>query len=150
MEEKFCRLCQTQKRLQDFAWKSKVNNKKQSYCKDCQNIRSKDHYKKNRELYLVKAKKRNKIVLGQIQEYVWQYLSAHPCIDCGESDIVVLEFDHQGDKRYTLSEIIKGRSSLMRVKKEIEKCTVRCANCHRKKTAKDFGWKKAKFSKLPL
>jgi hypothetical protein len=29
-----------------------------------------------------------------------------------------------------------------RVRAEIEKCDVRCVNCHRRKTARDFGWLK--------
>src|ERR1041385_343252 len=133
MEEKFCRLCQRQKKINEFAWKIKIKNLRQSYCKDCQNIRSKEHYQKNQKIYIAKARKRNKFVLAQIQRYVWEYLSKHSCIDCGESDIVVLEFDHQGNKRHLLSEIIKERSSLLRVKQEIEKCVVRCANCHKRK-----------------
>ena len=147
MEEKFCRLCQTKKDIIEFSWKSKRKGLRQSYCKECQKIRSKKHYQNNTEKYIAKARKRNQEVLSQIQRYVWDYLSVHPCIDCGESDIVVLEFDHQGDKGFNLFEIIKERSSLIKVKEEIEKCVVRCANCHRRKTAKDFGWKK---SNLPL
>ena len=147
MRGKFCRLCQTKKNVIDFAWKSKTKGLRQSYCKECQNIRSRKHYQNNKAKYIEKARKRNQEVLGQIQKYVWNYLSKHPCNDCGESDIVVLEFDHQGDKQFVISEIIRERSSLIRIKREIEKCVVRCANCHRRKTAKDFGWKK---SNLPL
>jgi hypothetical protein len=33
-------------------------------------------------------------------------------------------------------------TDLNQVKNEIEKCDVRCANCHRRKTAKDFNWYK--------
>ena len=146
MEEKFCRLCEKQKDISKFAWKVKIKNLRQSYCKDCQKIRSKEHYQKNKDVYIRKARVRNKKVLDQIQRYVWKYLSKHPCVDCSESDIVVLEFDHQGDKKYSLNEIIKERGSLLKVKQEIEKCIVRCANCHRRKTAKDYGWKKLNFT----
>jgi hypothetical protein len=148
VKEKFCRLCQKQKHISEFAWKAKIKNLRQSYCKDCQKIRSRKHYQKNKEIYIKKARIRNQKVLDQIQGYVWQYLSNHPCIDCNESDIVVLEFDHQGDKKYNLFEIIKERSSLIKVKQEVAKCVVRCANCHRRKTAKEFGWKKANFNAL--
>ena len=146
MVKKFCRLCQKQKDISEFAWKVKIQNLKQSYCKDCQKIRSRKHYQIHKDLYIKKARIRNKKVLDQIQQYVWEYLSKHPCIDCSESDIVVLEFDHQSDKKYSLNEIIKERGSLLKVKQEIEKCVVRCANCHRRKTANDFSWKKITFN----
>lgn len=143
MGSKYCKLCQTDKDINEFSFKSKKAGLKQSYCKACQNKRSRLHYQQFREQYLEKARKRNKEVLIQIQNYVWEYLSTHHCIDCGETDIVVLEFDHTGNKIHNLSELIRERSSLVSVKRELEKCVVRCANCHRRKTAKDFGWKKA-------
>jgi len=142
VEQRFCRLCQTTKIINEFAWKLKTKQTRQSYCKECQKTRSKAHYQNNKEKYIEKAKKRNKKVHALIQNYVWNYLSKHPCIDCGETDIVVLEFDHERDKIYNLSEITKDRSSLIKVQKEIEKCVIRCVNCHRRKTAKDFRWKK--------
>jgi hypothetical protein len=140
--QKRCSLCDTVKSIDEFSWKSFPRGVKQSYCKICQNKRSQAHYYKYRLTYIEKARKRNKKVLEQIQNYVWNYLSSHPCIDCGEQDRVVLEFDHINKKEHNLSEIIKERSSLKVVVAEIEKCVVRCANCHRRKTAKDFGWRK--------
>ncbi len=73
-----------------------------------------------------------------MKTYIWRYLSDHKCIDCGEKDPIVLEFDHIRDKTFTISSIGRDRT-LGEVKKEIEKCEVRCANCHRRKTARQFG-----------
>ncbi len=65
------------------------------------------------------------------------YLAEHPCVDCGEADIVVLEFDHvRGTKKRALSVLVKHASSLDVLRAEIAKCDVRCANCHRRQTAR--------------
>ena len=58
------------------------------------------------------------------------------CTDCGyEEDGDVLEFDHlpQYEKSFTIGSAVsnKGIDTLL---KEIEKCEVVCANCHRKRT----------------
>lgn len=69
------------------------------------------------------------------------YLDEHPCVDCGESDPIVLDFDHiRGTKTASVSYLLGSSMSWDRVQKEIDKCVVRCANCHRKKTAKERGW----------
>jgi hypothetical protein len=58
----------------------------------------------------------------------------HPCADCGETDPVVLEFDHLGDKRFTIGVAIRDRN-WQSVLEEMAKCEVVCANCHRRRTA---------------
>ena len=67
------------------------------------------------------------------------YLRLHPCVDCGESDIVVLEFDHLRDKTRNVSYLI-GTGEIPRIKEEIAKCDVVCANCHRRRTSERGGW----------
>ena len=73
-----------------------------------------------------------------------EYLACHPCVDCGEADIIVLQFDHVvGKKRGNVTSLAR-RNSLDIVKAEISKCEVRCANCHVRKTAKEQNWYKAR------
>lgn len=71
------------------------------------------------------------------------YLSTHPCVDCGEADPVVLEFDHidRANKKQDITRMVTGMHyGWERIVEEIAKCVVRCANCHRKKTYREAGW----------
>lgn len=86
-------------------------------------------------------------IRSEVRSFVVEYLSKHPCIDCGEKDIVVLEFDHKQDKIEAISRMTRGFYSLDTIVNEIKKCEVRCANCHRRKTALQFGWFK---KEMPL
>lgn len=71
------------------------------------------------------------------REYVDIYLKNHSCVDCGNSDIRVLEFDHvRGQKETNVSNIIRNGWKLERLISEIEKCEIRCCNCHRIVTIK--------------
>ena len=66
-----------------------------------------------------------------------EHLLAHPCVDCGEKNLKVLEFDHikeRGEKSFAIAEFA-GNFGIETLHKEIAKCDIRCANCHRKKTA---------------
>jgi 5-methylcytosine-specific restriction endonuclease McrA len=75
-----------------------------------------------------------------LRKLVSDYLSMHPCVDCGESDIDVLEFDHRNpeEKRFTIARYRNSRSvTPSTMMNEITKCDVRCANCHRKKTVRE-------------
>ena len=116
------------------------NGKPYSMCKTCHREYGKRHYDANKQYYIDKAKKRNASILEANRNYVYQYLLSHPCVICGETDIVVLQFDHLGDKISTISEIMRKGWSLETLKLEIDKCQVLCANDHLRKTAKDFNW----------
>ena len=59
---------------------------------------------------------------------------ASGCTDCGENNPIVLDFDHIKDKKYNVSRMIHDGFSWRAIKKEIDKCEVVCANCHRIRT----------------
>lgn len=66
---------------------------------------------------------------------ILRHLETHPCVDCGESDVLVLEFDHRADKTAGIARIAN-RGRFKDLEAEIQKCDVRCANCHRRKHLK--------------
>lgn len=82
-------------------------------------------FKKSQQLSTNKIKLRNRRI-------VLEYLQEHPCIDCGNTDIRVLEFDHvRGDKIDSVSVGVKDSWSVNKLIQEINKCEIRCANCHK-------------------
>jgi hypothetical protein len=143
---KQCSRCKKKKPIEEFNFKIKAIGLRQLQCKECTRLLIKNHYNRNRGYYLEKVQKRNKLLRQEVLSYIEKYLLNNPCIDCGETNPVVLEFDHKGEipKFRAVSSLIRARFPLEKVKKEVEKCNVRCANCHRKKTARDFNWSKNK------
>lgn len=141
--KKICPKCNNSLELDAFNWKIK-NVKKASYCKNCSRKYIKNHYNNNKKYYLEKATKRNKELKQQLQKYLFNFLSKSQCVDCGEKDILVLEFDHREKikKSYNISHIHRNSMTLDKLTAEIKKCDVRCANCHRRKTEKEINsWK---------
>lgn len=74
--------------------------------------------------------------------YVIEYLTKNPCVACGENDIRVLEFDHidPSTKKHNVGRMVASQHhSIAAIQKEIDKCQVICANCHRRKTHEERG-----------
>jgi hypothetical protein len=61
------------------------------------------------------------------------------CLDCGERDRLVLEFDHVGPKHAKVTSLAWFGCSLETIDDEIAHCEVRCANRHRRVTAQRGG-----------
>jgi hypothetical protein len=138
-----CSTCSTVKNLEEFDFRSKNQNARQYSCKICSNERSKRHYQNNRVEYLKRRKQR------KIKNQIWMlnYLKKNPC-ECGEDHPAALDFDHIKNKKFNISRALINGASLKTIKEEISKCVVRCANCHRKKTAEDQGWYKQAIEAL--
>jgi hypothetical protein len=136
----FCKYCNQEKEENDFSWKIKSKGAKANRCKSCQKVYKDKHYRDNADFYKGKAREIKRIIREENITYLSEYLKNHPCIDCGESDPVVLEFDHHSDKEFGIAEILSCGYALKYLVKEIEKCDIRCVNCHKRKTAKEQGW----------
>src|SRR5258706_1151622 len=140
MERKYCSGCNQERDIEDFRWKIK-GQKRQAWCKYCQARANKLHYQNNKQAYLDRAKARNSRVIEENQRRLYTYLSQHPCVDCGQTDVRVLEFDHvRGQKVDSIARLVRLGISWTTIEAEIGKCEVRCANCHRIKTNERGGW----------
>ncbi len=135
---KLCSGCGITKPLTGFAKNLSRKDKVQSYCRECKAGYDHNYYSKNRATHYQRVKR----LLAENRTKLWDYLDSHSCVDCGEKNPIVLEFDHikkgkVGSISYLLS---RQRWSWASLLKEIDKCEVRCANCHRIKTFDQFGW----------
>ena len=104
---------------------------------------AREHYARNKTLYKRRALEYTRKQRDAIRAYLLAHLEQNPCVDCGETDPVVLEFDHQIDKSFALGRAVSHSYGLKKIEMELEKCEVRCANCHRRKTAHERGWYRA-------
>ena len=103
--------------------------------KEDQRAASRRNYEKHRKKYISSAKKRNSNQYHINKEFVNRVKSFAPCVDCGEGDPIVLDFDHvRGEKRGNVSDMVRCYYSIDSIKDEMRKCQIRCANCHRKRT----------------
>jgi hypothetical protein len=128
----------------EFHWRNKKQGIRIARCRKCSSLWSKDHYKKNTQMYVRKAASWNKRQRHEVVRLLIEFFKTHPCVDCGETDPVVLQFDHvRGKKIDNVGSLIHGKNSWEKIKAEIDKCEERCANCHVRKTAKQFKWLKA-------
>ena len=139
---KTCKKCKLPK--EDFRKSKKYLDGLDTFCKECRRVADKKTYNtnltKNREAGL---NSKNKI-RERNRQFIREYLMGKSCIDCGEKDPIVLEFDHFENKKENLSILIQN-SSIEKIEAEIKKCNIRCANCHRRKTAIELGYFKTKI-----
>jgi hypothetical protein len=148
MDLKICTKCNLGQKDIDFNWRNKEKTIRHAICRYCHSKYRKEHYSKNRQKYIDKARKWNTNQREKICEFLFDYLQKHPCVDCGEGDIIVLDFDHLKEKFLGISEMARNCYSIKTIRKEIKKCQVRCANCHRRKTSKERGYWKYVVSKV--
>jgi len=144
--KKTCPKCGQTKVEEQFNWRNKEENKKQSLCRECQRDINIRHYRAHKQEYKDRARKRNNRIKKENSFHLFEYLQDKKCIDCGEPDPLVLDFDHvRQTKQSNVAWMVHGGYAWKSILQEITKCDIRCANCHRRKTALQQGWMKLKW-----
>ena len=130
---KTCTTCGETKPLEDFNRRTTSRDGRQPRCRACTSAA--DRVPRGR--------------VEQNRRAVWAHLKTHPCVDCGESDLVVLDFDHRDptQKIQTVAALTR-TAPLAVLLAEIAKCDVRCGNCHRIRTVEQLGYWRALFGSL--
>jgi len=138
-----CTGCGETRALEDFSYRDRTRGLRRARCRFCMRIYAREHYRRNKARYATADWGRKRSGRTDLLREIDDYLRAHPCVDCGESNPLVLEFDHKDgvDKLETIA-FLRARGSRDELLAEIEKCEVRCSNCHQRRTAKQFGWTK--------
>lgn len=137
---KKCCYCKELKLESEFNKHKSRKDGLQSRCKPCDRKRALEYFNKNRELQIPIRAENKKLRKIRNRNFILDYLNKNPCVDCGNSDVRVLEFDHINpkDKKYEVSNLVNMAYNLDTVRKEIEKCEIRCANCHKIRTMEQF------------
>ena len=148
MNTKHCGTCDETKSTTEFNKNKGKKDGLNTICRKCSNARSRKYYNENtaehkKAVYETNIRHRNRN-----KQWAYEYLLEHPCVDCGEEDPIVMEFDHLPgyDKKYEVSGMIIKGYAIETIKKEIDKCDVVCANCHKRRTSKRGNWYRYKLS----
>lgn len=134
---KTCSKCSETKSLENFSKNSKTKDGRHSWCKLCFAQYERDRYQNGDR---VRKEKNRATIIKKRQNFIWNILTASKCKVCGLDDPLVLEFDHRDPetKVYNITDMYNLAEST--IQKEIDKCDILCANCHRRRTIHQFGF----------
>jgi len=114
---KECRLCDIPQALSNFR-RSKNKSGVTSYCIPCEDLYKREWHNKRRV---------------EIKEWIYDHLKSNPCVDCGDTTMLSLDFDHVrgSQKRFNIAHafMLTGMT-LKKLQTEVAKCDVRCRKCH--------------------
>jgi hypothetical protein len=142
-----CSRCKESKPIDNFTAKGSKGGR-DSYCRPCRRAYGQAHSETHRQRYIEQTRVRNDRYFRERVAFLLEYFQTHPCSDCGETDPVVLDFDHLRDKEFDIASGIHYRA-WRKVLAEMAKCEVVCANCHRRRTARRRGALRLILSEAP-
>ena len=127
---KRCSKCKALKPLTEFNFKHRAAGVRHSYCRECGKELTRSHYRRRKRAYL----DRNLRAYNERRLMVIAAKS-RPCADCGvQYPYYVMDFDHREGVKKEFSLHEAQRVTKRAILREIEKCDVVCANCHRERT----------------
>ncbi len=127
-----CPKCKRKLQLKRFHWRRKCDGLRQSYCADCTSAWKKQHAAQYREVTNAQQARWH----AKRKAWVDSHKEGKPCADCKHLfPVYVLDFDHrEGEKKCFDIGHVSRHKSKEEILKEIAKCDVVCANCHRIRT----------------
>jgi hypothetical protein len=132
---KRCGRCKQVKPETDF---NRSGEGRQHWCREC----FREYFRTRGDVHRRQSLDAKTKRVERDRAFTREYLQTHPCIDCGEGDGRVLDFDHLADKTHDICEMVLRGWPLARLRDEIAQCEVVCANCHRRRTAIRAGWRR--------
>lgn len=136
---KGCNKCGFSKQTTDFYVRKSGERAGQYYekCKECYKSRGRSYYGQNKEKQLALAKLRKLRYIDERKKFL-EEIKNQPCLDCKKKyPVWVMDFDHRNacEKIDSVSKLaFRKITSIQKIKDEIEKCDLVCANCHRQRT----------------
>lgn len=135
--ESYCRTCKTWKSKDEFNYRDAEHGLLQYDCRDCQQRLRRESYANHRETTRLSNDKWASRAIETAKDHVYNYLITHPCVDCGNTNILALTFDHVRDtKKGVIADMVSKGRSIETIKEEIRKCDVVCFNCHMRREHK--------------
>lgn len=129
MEQKTCPKCGETKGRSEFGRKKSTKDGWQCHCKVCRREYSRKQYANNPEPFKQRAKENRQEIRRFLVDFISSLRKEKGCHICGEKEECVLDFHHVKPGNPVTRMISKGYTAL---EKELAKCVVVCANCHRK------------------
>lgn len=138
---KVCSWCKLEKPEEDFAFRNKSEGIRRAQCKSCIKEWDKNYWASGKKVETSRQARRRR--REENEDYLWEVFNLNSCLDCGNSNPLVLTFDHLTDKKCNISSMIRDYS-LDKIKQEIDKCEIVCHNCHSIRTSTRAGWWRSK------
>lgn len=125
-----CNKCKQNKNSSEFSFRNTLKGIRHKICKTCKkDIDNNDyHTKPGRKQSIRKAMKNS---VTKLRKYVEEYKKQKCCSKCGDKRHYVLDFHHTEDKIFNISNGCQRGISEETLQKEMDKCILLCANCHR-------------------
>lgn len=127
--KKICTACHIEKDMAEFRKDRTQKDGYQPRCKLCVRARSAELYSST---YKASIRERDAAIRAANVAKILEYKQAHPCVKCGEAEPICLDFHHVDGSTKDFALSSGKQRSWAKILKEIEKCVVLCANCHRK------------------
>lgn len=126
---KLCTSCQQSKPLEDFNRSRTRKEGRRAHCKTCERDQARAHYQKQPEGYLARAAAYRDANRVELTARMLRIKLLHGCRLCIEREPCCLDFHHVLPKARNLGQCLE---QVTRFERELVKCVVLCANCHRK------------------